>query len=318
MKLVDVPNLLERLGVKAKRKGREWWACCPLHEERTPSWQMRDDTDDPEKHGRWRCLGACHTGGGPVGLVMGILGTDAKGAWQWLREGTLIERVPLSIEYDDEAPSLARFVFGFRLPLGVQFGSLEEWPEAARNYIKSRGVTEEQVDRWGIGYAVDGKLARRIVIPWRDAAGKLLGYTARTYLPGEKRYLEPGKDEGAARGAVYGEELWPAPGKRDVVVVTEGSFDGFAVERATGLPFGAACGSQFLPAHASKLSTFPRVIVVSDPDKAGKQMRDAIVEQLGRWSCVSFVELPKGFDPGRIEVQWGSGALAEMIHAAQA
>lgn len=322
MKLVDVPSLLDRLGITAKRKGREWWACCPLHEERTPSWQMRDDDQDPDRHGRWRCLGACHTGGGPIGLVMHVLSLEAREAWEWIKTGSVIERIALAISFDDGAPDLSRFVFGFRLPLGVEFAPFFDWPKPAANYLESRGVTAEQVDRWGIGYAMGGKLAQRIVFPWRDGIdGKLLGYTARAYVPGNKRYLEPGEKEGAARGAVYGEEHWPPPRARDVVVVTEGSIDGLAIERATGLAFGAACGSQLLPAHAAKLSTFPTVLVASDPDEAGRKFQASIAGMLARWSRVVPVDLPTGdkpgrYDPARIEVELGREVLGNAIRSA--
>lgn len=324
MKLVNVPSLLERLGIRAKRKGREWWACCPLHEERTPSWQMRDDEEDPDRHGRWRCLGACHAGGGPIGLVMHVLGVDAREAWEWIKTGSVAERMPLAISFDDDAPDLSRFVFGFRLPLGVEFAPFFDWPRPATSYLASRGVTAEQVDRWGIGYATGGKLSQRIVFPWRDGIdGKLLGYTARAYVPISKRYLEPGEKEGAARGAVYGEEHWPPPGAREAVVVVEGAIDGLAVERATGLAFGAACGSQLLPAHASKLSTFKTIVIASDTDKAGDGLRASIVGMLGRWSKVIAVDLPMGkggerYDPARIEVELGRDVLGDAIRSALA
>lgn len=313
MRLVNVPSLLERLGIKAKRKGREWWACCPLHQERTPSWQIRDDEDDPTRHGRWRCLGACHTGGGPVSLVMSVLAMSSREAWEWLRTGSVVERHVLAIDFEETTPDLSRLVTGFRLPLGVEFAPLCEWPEAARAYILGRGVTEEQVDRWGIGYATGGKLAHRIVFPWRSGRGELLGYTARTILKDAKRYREPSEEEGAPRGAVYGEELWPAPKARDTLVVIEGGFNGLAVERATGLPFGAACGSQFLPAHAAKISTFRRVVVIGDPDEAGRGFREAIVGGIGRWSEVVPIDLDRGFDPARIAVERGEHALKAII-----
>jgi DNA primase len=325
MKLIDVPSLLDRLGIKTKRRGRELWACCPLHDEKTPSWQMRDDPEDQVKHGRWRCLGKCHTGGGPISLVMHVLGLQPKEAWEWIKTGSVHERIALAIHFEDNAPDLSRFVFGFHLPQGVEFAPLFDWPMPASNYLHGkRGVTAEQVDRWGIGFARDGKLAKRIVFPWREASGKLLGYTARAYTPNEKRYLEPGEKEGAARGAVYGEEQWPPPGAaRDTIVVVEGAIDGLAVERATGLPFGAACGSQFLPAHAAKISTFRRVIVASDPDAAGASFQAVIHGSLARWSTVIPIDLPidaKGgrYDPARLAFEKGNDELRRIIEGANA
>lgn len=319
MKRIDIPSLLERLGIKTKRKGRELWACCPLHEERTPSWQIRDDADDPEKHGRWRCLGKCHTGGGPVSLVMAMLGLEAKQAWEWIKTGSVRETVPLEIRFDDNSPDLSRFLFGFQLPQGVEFGPLFDWPAPAAFYAQKRGITAGQIDKWGIGYAIDGRLAKRIVIPWRDSNGKLLGYTARAYTPNEKRYLQPKEEERPAQGVVYGEEHWPPPGAaRDVLIVIEGEIDGLAVDRATGFCFGAACGSNFVPAHASKFSTFKRVMIAGDPDAAGNAMTSSIVRTLAHHTKVIPIELPvdtKGgiYDPARLAVECGNDALRRVI-----
>ena len=321
MRIINIPNLLERLGIKTKPKARELWACCPLHEERTPSWQIRDDADDPIKHGRWRCLGKCHTGGGPISLVMHVLNLDSKAAWEWIKSGSTHERVVLGIDFDSTGPDLSRHVFGFQIPQGVEFAPLFDWPKPASQYLEQRNVTAEQVDKWGIGFARDGRLAKRIVFPWREASGKLLGYTARAYVPHEKRYLEPSEKEGASRGAVFGEEHWPPPGDaRDVVVVVEGAFDGLAIERATGIPFGAPNGSNFLPAHANKISTFKRIITATDPDAAGVAFQAAI-ETLSRHSQVIPIELPidaKGgrFDPARLATERGNDELRKIIMGA--
>jgi DNA primase len=311
---VDVPLLLERLGIQAKRKGREWWACCPLpgHDERTPSWQMRDDPDDPAKHGRWRCLGACHVGGGPAGLVLQLLQLDrAREAWDWIRSNAHVreEERALSIELSPPAGAAARRR-GFQLPAGVQLRPLDEWPSPARWYVESRGITEEQVDRWGIGYAVDGRLSGRIVLPWRDGRGHLVGYTARAFTPTGKRYLEPRGEEGADRSAIYGEEHWPAPDARACVFVTEGALDALAVERAVREPVAALCGSVLLPGHVARLSTFAEVVVASDPDGAGDGLVDAAVSALVRWVRVRRAVLPAGYDCARLAKERGETELA--------
>lgn len=318
--LPDVPALLARLGISAKRKGREWWACCPFHAERTPSWQIRDDIDDPERHARWRCLGACHDGGSAIGLVMRILELERpRDAIVWLRDGAVHEPGAGQIgewkpEQGIEIATHERATrVGFRLPAGVRFAPLEDWPPVAIAYLESRGVTEEQVDRWGLGYAVDGRLAKRVVLPWRSSAGELGGYTARAYVPGESRkHLEPTKDEGAKEGWIYGEELWAPISEREQLVLVEGAFDGFAVERA-GFYFGAVRGSRLQPGHVARLSTWEIILVASDPDVAGDAFADEVIDTLGRHVRVRRVELPEGTDPAKLERRQGAAALAELL-----
>jgi DNA primase len=323
--VVDVPHLLDRLGIPAERRGREWWARCPLpeHDDRTPSWQMHDDPEEPDKHGRWRCLGRCHTGGGPATLVARVLGLvhpetgepRTRAAWRWIADGSAVEEAPVLDVALAAAPRRpAGIGRGFRLPPGVAVEPLDLWPAAARAYAEQRGITAEQVDRWGLGYAVDGRMSGRIVLPWRDARGRLLGYTARTFVHAVKKYLEPREDEGADRNAVYGEEHWPPPGDaRGTLVVVEGGIDGYAVERATGLPFGAVCGSQLLPGHVARISTFQEVIVASDPDGAGSRFADALWAALARWTRVRRAAIPAGSDPAKLERVAGPAALADAL-----
>jgi CHC2-type zinc finger protein len=63
MRQVNIVEALQVLGVPLEKRGREWWACCPLHGERSPSFAV-----NAEK-GVWRCHG-CHRGGDLVRFVM--------------------------------------------------------------------------------------------------------------------------------------------------------------------------------------------------------------------------------------------------------
>jgi hypothetical protein len=313
--VVDVPELLSRLGIEAKRKGREWWACCPFHEERTPSWQIRDCPEDPERHACWRCLGACHDGGGAAELVRRRLDLPTtRDAIAWMRRGGAARRPEPAIGAPELVPPRARpsRLGGFALPPGVAFAPLDRWPRAAREYAEGRGLEAWQVERWGVGYAVDGRLAGRIVFPWRDDRGVVRGYTARAFLPGIRKHDEPREEDGAAVGHVLGEELWPRGGRR-VVVVVEGMWDGLAVERATGACFGAARGSHLSPAHAAKLSTFDEVVACAEPDEAGRRYGDALRAALGRWTRFRLVPFPAGYDPAKFERREGPAALAALL-----
>lgn len=314
--VVDVPLLLERLGIEGKRRGpREIWACCPLpgHEERTPSFQIRDDPEG-DKHGFWRCLGQCHEGGGPTALVSRVFGCSFEEAIDWIKNERLgSPRHFLRMELQ-EAPPLPS---GFVLPGGATLSPLPTWVAPARAYAERRGITAEQVDKWGLGYAVDGRLAGRIILPWRDSFGKLTGYTARTYLASNKKYLEPDASEGADRSAIYGEQHWPPVGDaRRTVVVVEGGIDGLAVERATAFPFAAVCGSVLLPGHVARLSTWREVIIASDPDKAGRGLAEALRGALARWVRIRDATLPSGYDCAKVEAEKGKEELQEIIESA--
>lgn len=300
---VDIPVLLERLGfAKPERRGRALWAPCPFHEERTPSWSIVDDPGG-ERHGFHHCHG-CGEGGGVSALVAHVLDLrndagelDYRAARDWL--GGDQER-PLPVTIEIPAPKLARR--GLVLPSGVVVAPFARWASPARRYVERRGITGEQVERWGLGYAVDGRLAGRIVFPVRDRLGRLVSYTARDFAgAGRRKYLEPEQDEGADKSAIFGEQHWPDDRKR--VVVIEGAPDALAVERVVGGAVGAVYGSQLLPGAIARLSTFREVVVATDPDKAGQKLARAIVGALGRWSTVLRVTMPEGFDAAALAIE---------------
>lgn len=289
---IDVVKLLERFEIDAKPRGVELWAWCPFHSERTPSWQMRNEPGAPE-HGLWRCYG-CGVRGNVITLAAAMLGITNAEAFEWLQGSGLVENaVPLHVRV---VTGPARTLRGFKLPKGVIFTPLEQWVTPAKRYAIERGITPEQVERYGIGYSVGGVLGCRIVFPIRDGAGRVVSYTGRTFAGESPRYKNPGEDEGADLGAVWGEELWPKPGERDLLVVTEGSINGLAVERAMPLcgfqaTIGAACGSSLMPGAIARICSWPRVIVASDNDPAGDKMWKAL-QGGARWTRFARVEFP--------------------------
>lgn len=274
MRQVDVPRLLERLGIETQRKGRELWAPCPVHEDRDPSWQMRDDPGS-SRHGYHRCFG-CGFGGGPFALVMRVLDCEPVEARDFLA-GHDVERVDVEVRV--EARRARRT---FEMPPEVEMGRpLSGWPSAARAYLESRGLGGEEVARFGMGYAVDGVLAGRVVVPVVDYEGRLTSYAARSFLGHAKRYLEPPAFTGCDRSAVFGEHLWPPEGERDLLVVVEGPFDAIAAD-AAGLATGAVRGSSISTEQALSLSTWTRVRVATDPDAAGDKAAVEIAGALAR------------------------------------
>lgn len=304
---VDVPAVLERLGVEVRKTaGRELWAPCPLHgvagrPERTPSFRIRNDPGD-EKHGFYQCFGSCEgdrRNGGILKLVRLVLDLSGwKEARAWLR-GKEIEREaeppPARVAVVSSAPKILGR--GMPAPKGAIVAPVAGWPSPARRYlVEKRGVPPEQAERWGLGYASVGRLAGRIYLPAHDRAGRLVNYTARSFVGHDQKFKEPPEGSGADKGAVFGERFWPGPGARRVVVALESALNALAVERVVGLPVGSIFGSEVLPAHLLRLGTFDVVLVASDPDKAGEKYYRAVRAGLARHAKVERVEIPEGTD----------------------
>jgi DNA primase len=292
--VIDVLRLLDALGIEYTRRGSQLRARCPHpdHEDLNPSWTIV--ADEGGRHGFHHCF-ACQWGGGPVALVAAVLGLEPKDARAWLEDGDYAV-TKLELELDvRERPAVA----GLGVPPEVQFIPLERWPKAAREYLERRGFGAATVDRWGLGVVSateKTQLRGRIFIPVLDDAGEFRTYQARAFGKAATRYLTPT----AGPPAIFGCQYWPAPVERQVVVVPEGPFDALAVDAATGLPVGSLLGSDPQPWQLLRLATFRVVVVLTDPDAAGRKAATALQAALARWTRVVLHALPAGRDPAQV------------------
>jgi DNA primase len=197
-----------------KKSGNGWVACCPFHEERTPSFRV-----DPRR-GTWHCFGACGTGGDQIGFLQRIDNLPFLEALEILAARTGVELPPRSSRPGGPAGDLrekeAEEALRAVLERAVRFyRSQVSTPEGARAaaYLRERGLSEETAAAFDIGYApasgqalvaavrtagVDLALARsaglvrtsdqgrpydffrgRVVIPIRDERGRTVGFGAR-------------------------------------------------------------------------------------------------------------------------------------------
>ena len=288
----DVYRLLARFGIEYRANGRELWAPCPAHEERTAggSWSINVQT------GIHHCF-SCGWGGNAAELVIQALGTrdlawEQRDAWEWIREQGLL------VGDSDSALDVELYLVRdprrtFTMPAGVVFAPLVEWPTPAKRYMTKRGIQDWQIQRWCIGYATGGRLAGRIVFPVFNGAGKLVSYTARSFVGDEPRYLTPRENEGAEEAALFGERYWPGPGSRRRVVLVEGGIKALAVERAVGGAVAGVLGATQAqnPRVHSKLSTFEEVVVLTDNDVAGDVAADVLIGALSRHTAVKRAKL---------------------------
>ncbi len=291
--VIDVERLLDALGIPiVRRAGEAVWCCCPLHGERTPSFFVRIRPGD-RFHGSFHCFG-CKASGWPVQLVQQILKLKTqREAKEWLRTMPEAEVVvPRRVEVVAREHRAELLV-----PEAVEF---EDWPARYADYLETRHVTLEQRAAWGLGYVPrdsDSELADRVWIPARDAQGRLLSYTARAIKPVRRRYREPFRSEGASSAAIFGELRWPEQ-PRDVVVVVEGAFNALAIERVAPRPLAVAAlmGSSLDPLQVLKLTRFARVLLATDPDKAGERAATELRGALSRYAQLEQLPIPLGQD----------------------
>ena len=207
--------------VPLQKTGRNHKALCPFHSEKTASFVVFPESQ------RWHCFGACGEGGDVFNFVMKQEGWDFRTALQELalRAGIELQpRTPAQEQAELEADRLREL-----LTAAAQYYHhlLRHAPEAkgARVYIDKRGLNDETVERFLVGYSPPGwdrirvylaergytaeellqagllvqreddgssydRFRNRLMIPIRDVGGRVIGFGARTLDPdGVPKYL---------------------------------------------------------------------------------------------------------------------------------
>lgn len=225
---VDILEVVQDF-LSVKKKGQNYWACCPFHNEKSPSFSVA-----PAK-GIYKCFG-CGAAGDSVKFVMDIEGLsypealkylankynieieedtnanlDEYKAQQTLRESILIAMSFAQRHYqkllmqDDEGKALGMSYFkerGFTSQSIEKFGlgySKDDWHDLEKSAVKE-GFTQEILEKAGLIIKKDenGKINQydrfrsRVMFPVYDLAGKVIAFGARTLKKEEKRmHAEP-------------------------------------------------------------------------------------------------------------------------------
>lgn len=335
-----------------KPQGRLWVACCPFHEERTPSFKV-----DPSR-GTWRCYGACGDGGDQISFVMRFDRVGFREALTTLaaRCGVELPEVKRRAREDDRFRRhyevLNRAEAHFTRALKGRGGEL------AREYMAGRGLEEATLDAFGIGWSADeyqdlcGRageagitvpeleavgLARtrddgrsydffrgRLMIPIRDLRGRTLGFGARRLLDGDAKvpkYVNTPETPVFHKGRlIYGlDRAMDSVRRGGHIVLVEGYTDVMAAHQV-GMPHVVAVlGTSTTEDHAALLrrAGTRRASLVFDGDEAG---RKATVRALGGLLPldieIDVIQPPEGRDPCDLLIQDGAPALQSRLDEA--
>ncbi len=305
---IPIADVASRLGIDVGRNG---WACCPIHGEKTPSFHLR-----PAGNG-WFCFG-CQAGGDTLELVKRILGIPFPQVKEWfttefgLQDDGSVFRVRL--ERRERSARDAKLAAPRKRP--TEF--VLPWERYERyvgvtSYVLSRGLSLKMATERRLGH--DPEMLRALW-PVYDRQGVLRGVSGRLYAAGCLRcgaplapkatcegcdYEQPSKwlhTDGLDREQImYGEDQLQGIG--GVGILMEGTIDRDLVTQY-GFPNALATfGTNVAKTHIDKaVAWFDRLIVFGDGDKSGRKMS-------AEWKeiCpipVYEVPTPDGKDPGSL------------------
>jgi DNA primase len=344
--LIARADIVEVVGrrVQLKKAGREFKACCPFHDEKTPSF-----TVSPGK-GFYHCFG-CGAHGTAIGFLMEFDHMSFVESIESLA-GSMGVEVPHS-ESDKPARRYDE-LFSLMATVAKYWQSAIKDAPAVVDYLKKRGIDGATAKRFGIGYAPDGwsnvldkfgksaeaterllatgliirkdngqhydRFRDRIMFPIRDARGRTIGFGGRTLGDGEPKYLNSPETVLFHKGReLYGLfEARQALRNIEQLVVVEGYMDVIALARH-GIDFAVATlGTATTNEHLNHLFRLTENVCFSfDGDRAGKAAAWRALEnalpQIREGRQVRFVFLPDGHDPDSFVNEYGADAFVNAL-----
>jgi len=341
---VDIVDIIESR-VPLKKAGREFQACCPFHNEKTPSF-----TVSPGKQ-FYHCFG-CGAHGSAVGFLMDYENLSFPEAIEELARSAGME-VPH--EAGGSAVDDHRHDHYSLLEKVEQFyrGQLRQHPQAGRavEYLKARGLSGEIAQTFGLGYAPPGwdnllkhladehsrqlalelgllvkkddgsrydRFRDRIMFPIRDRRGRCIGFGGRVLGDEKPKYMNSPESPVFHKGQeLYGLfEARKATQKLERLLVVEGYMDVVALAQYGLTNAVATLGTATTPEHLERLyRAVSEVVFCFDGDNAGRRAAWRALENAlpvmrdGREA--RFLFLPEGEDPDTLVRRIGADAFRQ-------
>jgi DNA primase len=325
---VTMVRILDHYGLtnqfKRTANGDTLTGACPIHKGENPT-QFRISVSK----NCWNCFGRCQRGGNILDFVSRIEDCTIRQAAIRISEWFGLEQSPTAKHEEAAAKNGADHPVpsndaanqseakpatddsATNKPLGFELTRLK----TDHPYLFERGISSDAIAHFGLGFCEHGSMAGRIVIPIRNAEGKVVAYAGR--WPGE-----PPKDTSKYKlpaGFKKSQELFNLDGANDEsdeqpLIVVEGFFDCISLWQL-GLTRTVALMGSALSAEQETLlreHTTPetRIILMLDEDDAGRAARTEIAERLVQGRFVKVVSLPsEGFQPEALS----SADLPELL-----
>jgi len=302
---IDIVSYVQRFVPSLKKAGRNHKACCPFHNEKTPSFVV-----NPERQ-TWHCFGACSEGGDLFTFAQKINGWDFKEALQELAQEAgvqLRQQTPQQQTRSDELERLRGLLASAAEMYQKQL--LHPGAKAVLGYVRNkRGLTPETIETFQFGYAPDswnfilqglgalghsedeiidvGLAARnengrvydrfrnRLMIPIRDERGRVVGFGGRALSADD-----PAKYINSPSTALFDKSrllfgLDSAKGtirETGAAVVVEGYMDVIQAHQAGYRNVVAQMGTAMTEAQVRRLAPryARRIVMALDADEAGQ------------------------------------------------
>jgi DNA primase len=347
---IDIVEVIDER-VPLKKAGKDYKACCPFHDEKTPSFTVSTDKQF------YHCFG-CGAHGTAIGFLMEYDHMSFPEAVEELakRAGLEVPREGRTGPVTNEPQGGADLLELVREASRWFRSQLRDHPTAAEaiEYLKRRGITGEIAKEFEIGLAPDGwdnllralgkdaatrealvtaglavkkegggaydRFRARVMFPIHDHRGRIVGFGGRVMDKGEPKYLNSPETPLFHKGR----ELYGLYRARDAikrenrVLVVEGYMDVVALAQFGINNAVATLGTATTREHLERLYRHaPEVVFCFDGDRAGREAAwralDNALPVLHEGRQASFLFLPEGEDPDTLVRKEGAEAFVARI-----
>ena len=340
---VDIVDLIDSY-VPLKKAGANYAACCPFHNEKTPSFTVSQTKQF------YHCFG-CSAHGTAIGFLMEYSGLGFVDA---IKE--LASRVGMQVPEEEarrphDGPKLTTLAEIMARAAKYYYEQLKR-SEKAIDYLKRRGLSGEIAQRFGIGYAPDNwqgleaafddysrpelqqaglvirneqgrlydRFRDRVMFPIINQKGEVIAFGGRVIGEGEPKYLNSPETPLFEKGR----ELFGLPQARQALretntaIVVEGYMDVVALAQHGVGNAVATLGTATTATHVQKLlRQVDRIVYCFDGDSAGRKAAwralENSLEALPAQKSIGFVFLSAQDDPDSFVRDHGKAAFERLI-----
>jgi DNA primase len=327
---IDIVHVVQGY-VRLRKSGSSFVGICPFHQEKTPSFHVR------QSPAYYYCFG-CGAKGDAISFVQNMERISFPETVKLLAEryGIPLPKVESTPEADQTAKERLALLEIHQEAAEIfksQFASSSEGKQALA-YVKERGLSDQTIEKFGLGYALgfsdnlvrrlNGRFStelliksgliqigdsgrpydrfrRRVMFPIRNESGKIVAFGGRIFGEGQPKYLNSPETPIYSKSRIlYALDLAKDSVRRKTfAILVEGYMDCIALHQAGVDNTIASCGTSLTELQAKLLGRFSdRIVVNFDPDAAGAaatlRSLDIFLEQNFK---IRVLALPGGDDP---------------------
>jgi len=348
----DIVDLVSEY-VTLKKGGKNLLGLCPFHKEKTPSFTVNRDKQI------FYCFG-CGEGGNILTFLMKMSDMSFPEAVRHLagKTGVVIPERVLTRQ-EKESSSIRNEVSRVNKMAAAYFSKnlFSQAGKEARDYLKKRGLQDDVIKEFGLGYALDGwrnlrdyfekaglslklveqsglvipkangggsfydRFRGRLIFPIEDVGGNVIAFGGRLIGEGEPKYLNTSESPVYIKGRnLYGLNRTKEDiRKKGYVILVEGYFDLITLWASGVRNVIATLGTALTRDHVDLMRRYTsHVVAVFDPDEAGKKALTRSIELfLSGNMHANGVVLPQGYDPDQYLRAHGQESFMEIVDGAQ-